>query len=59
MVVYSQSATPIVTSVSPIYGPTTGSTDITIIGSGFSDTMASNTVIIDGVVCIVSSSSIT
>jgi hypothetical protein len=54
IVTYKQSLTPIVTTVSPMYGPSAGGTEVTITGTGFSETETENMVMIDDVECVVS-----
>lgn len=50
---------PTITSVSPVSGPSIGGTPITIVGTGFSTTMASNKVTIAGAAATVTSATAT
>lgn len=55
-VTYSHSKTSTVTNVSPLFGPSIGSTTLTITGTNFGSTV---TVTIDGIDCPVSASTAT
>jgi hypothetical protein len=50
-VTYKGALTPKLVSITPRFGPVTGSTDVTFSGSGFSTVLADNSITIDGVDC--------
>jgi len=54
-VVYTQASTPVVQSITPPLGPTSGGTVITISGSGFGSNIANVIVLFDGNACLISS----
>jgi len=56
---YTYIAPPAITSVSPSSGPTAGGTPVTISGSGFGTTIATNTVTIGGTAATVTAASAT
>ena len=49
--------TPLLTAISPRFGTVTGGTQITFTGTGFSSVMTDNTIVIDGIPCVIDSSS--
>jgi hypothetical protein len=53
---YRLDSTPTVSAINPPRGTTAGGTVLTITGTGFSSTADENTVVIDGVACVVSAS---
>lgn len=56
---YRQDSTPVVQSLSPILGPTTGGTEVTITGTGFGTDNSKVSILMDNVECIVSSTTAT
>jgi hypothetical protein len=58
-VTYTGALTPLLTAINPRHGTVTGNTPVTFTGTGFSAVPADNTVVIDGIPCVVTSSSIT
>lgn len=56
---YEASTTPLLENIEPRFGKVLGSEVITFTGKNFSPTPADNTIIIDGIQCIVSTSSTT
>ena len=56
-VTYTGALTPLLTAISPRHGTVTGNTPVTFTGTGFSAVPSDNTVIIDGVPCVVTTSS--
>ena len=50
---YRADTTPVVQSISPALGPTSGGTNITITGTGFGTTLANVVVTIDQVTCVI------
>jgi len=51
---YRQDLTPVVQSISPALGPTSGGTVVTITGSGFGTVLSQISVTMDGIACVVS-----
>jgi hypothetical protein len=58
-VLFKNTLTPLLTAISPRYGTVTGGTSVTFTGTGFSEVMTDNTIVIDGIPCVVESSSAT
>lgn len=50
---YKASEMPKITTVSPVLGPSSGNTDVTITGEGFGTSLETVDVKIDGVVCVI------
>ena len=51
--------TPLLTAISPRYGTVTGGTKVTFTGTGFSSVATENSIVIDGIPCIVDTASAT
>jgi hypothetical protein len=51
--------TPKLTAISPRFGTVVGGTEVTFTGTGFSSVVADNTIVIDGIPCIVSAATTT
>jgi len=58
-VTYTDSLTPLVTSIEPSSGTAGGGTEITITGTGFSTTIEENRVTLDGIECVISAATAT
>ena len=58
-VLFKNNLTPLLTSISPRYGTVTGGTKVTFTGTGFSSVTTENTVVIDGIPCVVDTASAT
>lgn len=58
-VTYQGTATPLLSKIVPRFGKVLGGTVVTFTGTKFSPTITDNTVIIDGIPCVVSASTTT
>lgn len=56
---YQGTATPLLEKIEPRFGKVLGGTEVTFTGKNFSPTKEDNTVIIDGITCVVSASTTT
>ena len=56
---YDGQSTPLLTAIEPRFGKVLGGTEVTFTGKNFSPTPADNTVVIDGIPCVVSASTTT
>ena len=58
-VTFAGASTPLLAAISPRFGTVTGGTTVTFTGTGFSAVGAENSIIIDGIACVVSTATTT
>lgn len=56
---FTDAMTPLLTAISPRFGTVTGGTKVTFTGTGFSSVKTENSIVIDGIPCVVDTASAT